>query len=103
VSRSAALGLCLAIFVSACSNKSMHLTGRIGAIDVMGHQCLYITTPQLKHFAIYTEDSNLCAGMDVEIDAVKSTRETVCQVGILLDVLSYQVIEGAPPQIDLQN
>jgi hypothetical protein len=57
----------------------------------------------LKHYAIYSEDANLRPGMDVEIDAVKSTRETVCQVGILLDVLSYRVTDGAPPQINLQQ
>jgi hypothetical protein len=81
----------------------MHLTGRIGAIDVMGHKCFYITTPQLKHYAIYSEDPNLREGMNVEIDAVKSNRETVCQVGILLDVLSYRVLDSEAPQINVQQ
>jgi hypothetical protein len=81
----------------------MQLTGRVGAIEVMGHKCFYITTPQLKHYEIYSDDPNLREGMNVAIEAVPSQRETVCKVGTLLDVLSYKVIDGAPPQINVQH
>lgn len=81
----------------------MHLTGRVGAIDVMGHKCLYVTTPQLKHYAIYSEDPNLHEGMAIAFDAVPSKRETVCQVGILLDVIAYQVLDSDPPAINVQQ
>ena len=70
----------------------MHLTGTLGMVEVMGYPCWYITTvPQLKTYAIYSEDPNLLReGRKVEIEAVKSSKETVCQVGILLDVVSWE-------------
>ena len=100
--RAAALGISLALSLSACSSKPMHVEGTIGSVDVMGHRCWYVTTRQLKHFEIYSEDPTLLRdGKQVAMDCKLSTKETVCKIGQLLEVLSYEVVDAEPPAIKI--
>lgn len=80
----------------------MHVEGTIGSVDVMGHRCWYVTTRQLKHYEIYSEDPTLLHdGKKVSMQAMLSTKETVCKLGILLDVVSYTVVDDLPPAIQI--
>lgn len=92
--RRASLGLFVGLFLAGCGGETLQLEGTMQAVGVMGHECWYLTTPALKTYEIYSEDPNLLRrGLKVRLEARKSTKDTVCRIGVLVDVLSYKVID----------
>ncbi len=82
------------MFVSACSNSEIQITGKMHKIDTLGLPCWYVTdtVTSVNYEILRSENYVFTEGQKVSIKAKSGTGSTVCKVGEKIEIVSYKFV-----------
>ena len=101
------LGISL-VFVSllgACSDKQIEINGEVKTVNYMGYTCWYvIDQPTGFYYEIVSPDDFLLRrGLQVKMKATLSKKDTICNVGDKIDVISYRILKEPDEPTDEES